>query len=233
MGSIEKKRIGVLVVAYNAASTLAKVLDRIPHEIRPDIEEVIVSDDHSDDSTYLVGLGYQQLSDLPITLIRQPANLGYGGNQKAGYELAIEHGLDIVVMLHGDGQYAPESLPDIVAPLIRGEADAVFGSRIMIKGAARKGGMPLYKFVGNRILSRFENAAAGHRALRVPLGVPGLRRQCPQADPLRAELRRLQLRHPDHHPAARRRACASPRCPSPPTTATRSVMWTAWAMPPM
>ena len=161
MGSIEKKRIGVLVVAYNAASTLAKVLDRIPHEIRPDIEEVIVSDDHSDDSTYLVGLGYQQLSDLPITLIRQPANLGYGGNQKAGYDLAIEHGLDIVVMLHGDGQYAPESLPDIVAPLIRGEADAVFGSRIMIKGAARKGGMPLYKFVGNRILSRFENAALG------------------------------------------------------------------------
>ncbi len=161
MGSIEKKRIGVLVVAYNAASTLAKVLDRIPHEIRPDIEEVIVSDDHSDDSTYLVGLGYQQMSDLPITLIRQPANLGYGGNQKAGYDLAIEHGLDIVVMLHGDGQYAPESLPDIVAPLIRGEADAVFGSRIMIKGAARKGGMPLYKFVGNRILSRFENAALG------------------------------------------------------------------------
>jgi glycosyltransferase involved in cell wall biosynthesis len=161
MGSIEKKRIGVLVVAYNAASTLAKVLDRIPKEIRPDIEEVIVSDDHSDDSTYLVGLGYQQISDLPITLIRQPANLGYGGNQKAGYDLAIEHGLDIVVMLHGDGQYAPESLPDIVAPLVRGEADAVFGSRIMIKGAARKGGMPLYKFVGNRILSRFENAALG------------------------------------------------------------------------
>jgi 2-polyprenyl-3-methyl-5-hydroxy-6-metoxy-1,4-benzoquinol methylase len=161
MGSIEKKRIGVLVVAYNAASTLAKVLDRIPDEIRPEIEEVIVSDDHSDDSTYLVGLGYQQISDLPITLIRQPANLGYGGNQKAGYDLAIEHGLDIVVMLHGDGQYAPESLPEIVAPLIAGEADAVFGSRIMIKGAARQGGMPLYKYVGNRILSRFENAALG------------------------------------------------------------------------
>ena len=87
----------MLVVAYNAATTLAKVLDRIPDEIRPDIEEVIVSDDHSDDSTYLVGLGYQQISDLPITLIRQPANLGYGGNQKAGYHLAIEHGLDIMV----------------------------------------------------------------------------------------------------------------------------------------
>ena len=156
-----KKRIGILVVAYNAATTLAKVLDRIPESVRPDIEEVIVSDDHSQDSTYLVGLGYQQISDLPITLIRQPENLGYGGNQKAGYKVAIEHGLDIVVMLHGDGQYAPESLPDILAPLVADEADAVFGSRIMIKGAARKGGMPLYKYVGNRILSRFENAALG------------------------------------------------------------------------
>jgi glycosyltransferase involved in cell wall biosynthesis len=157
----DKKRIGVLVVAYNAASTLATVLDRIPKEIRPDIEEVIVSDDHSQDSTYLVGLGYQQQSDLPITLIRQPTNLGYGGNQKAGYKLAIDHGLDIVVMLHGDGQYAPESLPSILAPLLKEEADAVFGSRTMIKGAARNGGMPLYKFVGNRILSRLENGALG------------------------------------------------------------------------
>jgi glycosyltransferase involved in cell wall biosynthesis len=164
MGSLANKankRIGILVVAYNAATTLHKVLDRIPQEVRADIEEVIVSDDHSQDSTYLVGLGYQQMSDLPITLIRQPVNLGYGGNQKAGYELAIEHGLDIVVMLHGDGQYAPESLPDILALLIADEADAVFGSRTMIKGAARKGGMPLYKYVGNRILSRFENAALG------------------------------------------------------------------------
>ena len=160
-GSVEKKKIGVLVVAYNAATTLAKVLDRIPTEVKPDIEEVIVSDDHSQDSTYLVGLGYQQQSDLPITLIRQSKNLGYGGNQKAGYKLAIEHGLDIVVMLHGDGQYAPESLPEMLAPLLAEEADAVFGSRTMIKGAARKGGMPLYKFVGNRILSRFENTALG------------------------------------------------------------------------
>lgn len=155
------KSIGILVVAYNAAGTLARVLDRIPAAIRPDIHEVIVSDDHSQDSTYLVGLGYQQQSDLPITLIRQPTNLGYGGNQKAGYRLAIEHGLDIIVMLHGDGQYAPEALPDMVAPLLTGEADAVFGSRMLVKGAARRGGMPLYKLVGNRILSRFENALLG------------------------------------------------------------------------
>ncbi len=158
---VGEKKIGILIVAYNAASTLAAVLDRIPPDFRPRISEVIVSDDHSQDSTYLVGLGYQQTSDLPITLIRQPRNLGYGGNQKAGYQVAIDHGLDIIVMLHGDGQYAPECLPDLVAPLLRDEAEAVFGSRIMIKGAARKGGMPMYKFVGNRILTKFENAALG------------------------------------------------------------------------
>ena len=193
----------MLVVAYNAATTLAKTLDRIPDEVRDDIEEVIVSDDHSQDSTYLVGLGYQQISDLPITLIRQPKNLGYGGNQKAGYNLAIEHGLDIVVMLHGDGQYAPESMPDLLAPLLEGEADAVFGSRIMIKGAARQGGMPLYKYVGNRILSTVRERRPRHRPHRVPLRLPGLLGRRPEADPVRAEHRRLQLRHPDHHPAAR------------------------------
>ncbi len=160
-GTVEKKKIGVLVVAYNAASTLAAVLNRIPAALKPVIDEVIVSDDHSQDGTYLVGLSYQQESDLPITVIRQHKNLGYGGNQKAGYKLAIEHGLDIVVMLHGDGQYAPESLPDVLAPLLADEAEAVMGSRIMIKGAARKGGMPLYKFVGNRILSRVQNAVLG------------------------------------------------------------------------
>jgi glycosyltransferase involved in cell wall biosynthesis len=169
-------KIGILVVAYNAATTLASVLDRIPADFRSRISEIFVSDDHSQDSTYLVGLGYQQTSDLPITMVRQPRNLGYGGNQKAGYQFAIERGLDIVVLLHGDGQYAPECLPEIVAPLERGDADAVFGSRIMIKGAARRGGMPLYKFVGNRILSKLENTAlgtdltefhSGYRAYRV------------------------------------------------------------------
>jgi len=155
-------RIGILVVAYNAATTLASVLDRIPKPFRSRITQVFVCDDASDDSTYLVGLGYKQMAtDLPLTIIRHKENLGYGGNQKAGYRLAIEHELDIVVLLHGDGQYAPEYLEDIVAPLERGECDAVLGSRMMIKGDARKGGMPLYKYVGNRILTRFENALLG------------------------------------------------------------------------
>jgi SAM-dependent methyltransferase len=96
-------------------------------------------------------------------VIRHTKNLGYGGNQKAGYNLAIERGLDIVVLLHGDGQYAPEMLPNMVQPLINGECEAVFGSRMMERGAARKGGMPLYKRVGNRILTRVENGMLGTR----------------------------------------------------------------------
>jgi 2-polyprenyl-3-methyl-5-hydroxy-6-metoxy-1,4-benzoquinol methylase len=155
-------RIGILVVAYNAASTLASVLDRIPKPFRSRITQVFVCDDASDDSTYLVGLGYKQVAtDLPLTIIRHRENLGYGGNQKAGYRLAIEHELDIIVLLHGDGQYAPECLEEIIAPLERGECDAVLGSRMMVSGDARKGGMPLYKYVGNRILTRFENALLG------------------------------------------------------------------------
>ena len=155
-------RIGILIVAYNAASTVAKVLDRIPKTFRPRITQIFVCDDASQDATYLVGLGYKQITDdLPLTIIRHPRNLGYGGNQKAGYRLAIEHDLDIIVLLHGDGQYAPECLEDIVSPLERGECDAVLGSRMLVKGAARKGGMPLYKYVGNRILTRFENRMLG------------------------------------------------------------------------
>ena len=155
-------KIGILVVAYNAATTLASVLDRIPEEFIPDITEVLVADDASQDSTYLVGLGYQQAGTrLPLRLIRHQVNLGYGGNQKAGYRSAIADDLDVVVMLHGDGQYAPELLPDMVRPLLNGEADAVFGSRMLDPGAARNGGMPLYKYVGNRILTKWENAMAG------------------------------------------------------------------------
>ena len=160
--SERQPRIGILVVAYNAAATLAHVLDRIPRDFAPRISEVLVFDDHSDDATYLVGLGYQQSNaHLPLRVFRNDRNLGYGGNQKAGYRWAIEHDLDIIVLLHGDGQYAPEMLPEMVAPLERGEADAVFGSRMLTKGAARRGGMPVYKYVGNKILTRVQNAIGG------------------------------------------------------------------------
>jgi glycosyltransferase involved in cell wall biosynthesis len=157
------KRIGIIVVAYNAASTLAKVLDRIPREFVPRIADILICDNASEDQTYLVGLGYKQVDgrSLPLNVIRNPRNLGYGGNQKVGYDWAIEQGLDIVVLLHADGQYAPEFLPEIVGPLERDEADAVFGSRMMAPGGARKGGMPMYKFIGNKVLTTFENRVVG------------------------------------------------------------------------
>jgi glycosyltransferase involved in cell wall biosynthesis/SAM-dependent methyltransferase len=157
-----RPRIGVLVVAYNAASTLSATLDRIPLDFRDRITEVIILDDASHDDTTVYGRTWAQREDTPRTLvIRHSKNLGYGGNQKAAYALAIERKLDIVVLLHGDGQYAPELLPEMVAPLERGECDAVFGSRMVVKGAAKRGGMPLYKRVGNRILTRVENRLLG------------------------------------------------------------------------
>lgn len=149
----------VHVVAYNAAATLARLLDRIPRELRPRLEQICVFDDASSDDTFLVGKGYQQVRDMPqLRVFRNNKNRGYGGNQKLGYHYAIEQGFDFVVLLHGDGQYAPEAMSNLLQPLLDGEADAVFGSRMMNPGSARKGGMPLYKYVGNKILTRFENA---------------------------------------------------------------------------
>src|SRR5581483_11903757 len=90
-------------------------------------------------------------------------NLMYGGNQRKGYEYAIEKGLHLVVLLHGDGQYAPEVMQELIAPLERGEAEMVMGSRMMERGAALRGNMPMYKYVGNRILTSTENALIGTR----------------------------------------------------------------------
>ena len=154
-------RIGILVVAYNAASTLRQTLDRIPPTFRERLDHVLVCDDASVDQTYEIGVEYKSGSPLPLTVIKHVENLRYGGNQKFGYRWAIEEGLDIVVLLHGDGQYAPEVMEDIVSPLLHGEADVVMGSRMMQRGSALKGGMPLYKYVGNRILTRFQNALTG------------------------------------------------------------------------
>jgi len=154
-------RVGVLVVAYNAASTLARTLSRLPASFASNLDHVLVCDDASTDETYAVGLAVQDSSPLPITVVRRERNLGYGGNQKAGYAWAIEHGLDIVVLLHADGQYAPEEIERLVDPVALGTADAVFGSRMMLKGQARAGGMPAYKYVGNRILTSFQNKLTG------------------------------------------------------------------------
>lgn len=155
-------RVGVLVVAYEASATLEAVLNRIPKDFRSSITSILVCDDASSDDTYQVGMRVKQARpDLPLHVIRRPVNLGYGGNQKAGYRWMIDNGLDAVVLLHGDGQYAPEFLPKMVAPIIAGDADVVFGSRMLEPGAALRGGMPRYKYFGNKILTFLQNHLAG------------------------------------------------------------------------
>ncbi len=157
-------KIGILVVAYEAEATLESVLNRIPQTFRASIHTILVCDDASTDDTYQVGMRMKESRpDLPLQILRRPVNLGYGGNQKAGYRWMIDNGLDVVVLLHGDGQYAPEFLPQMVAPILEGRADVVFGSRMLERGAALRGGMPKYKFVGNKILTFLQNRLAGVR----------------------------------------------------------------------
>ena len=158
--SIRKSRLLILVVAYYAEQTIANVLGRIPASLVEDYEvEVLVIDDGSADSTFerSVLVKNNATPRFPIKVLFNPVNQGYGGNQKIGYHFAQLNNFDFVALIHGDGQYAPECLPDLLAPLADGSYQACFGSRMMTRGGARSGGMPLYKFVGNKILSWFEN----------------------------------------------------------------------------
>jgi glycosyltransferase involved in cell wall biosynthesis len=154
-----KPRLLVFVIAYYADKTLKQVLERIPRSVFDDYDcEVLVVDDASTDRTFEIGREYREAHpEMRMTVLRNDYNQGYGGNQKVGYSFALAHGFDFVAMVHGDGQYAPEELPSLVAPLRDGEADAVFGSRMMSRFGALRGGMPLYKYVGNKILSTIQN----------------------------------------------------------------------------
>ena len=157
------KRIGILIVTYNAVATLSDVLKRITPNVWNNVEEIAVFDDASQDATYELAVGMKMLRSMPkLKVLKQRRNLGYGGNQKAGYRYFMDKGFDAVVLLHGDGQYAPEILSHLYHPIVAGRADAVFGSRMMrTYGGPLKGGMPLYKYFGNRILSSFENRSLG------------------------------------------------------------------------
>ena len=160
--NLSQKRILIFIVAYNAERTIGSVLSRIPQSLRNPGVEVLIIDDSSKDSTFATGLLHENREgDFRITILRNPENQGYGGNQKLGYRYAIDNGFDIVALVHGDGQYAPEKLPDLLGPLIRGEAEAVFGSRMMHKEDALKGGMPLYKWMGNMVLTTYQNCMLG------------------------------------------------------------------------
>jgi glycosyltransferase involved in cell wall biosynthesis len=163
-GSASSKVL-IFIVSFNAEATIVQVLSRIPDELFADRSldvEVLIIDDSSTDNTIRECRSFMRGDqEIPLTVLVNPKNLGYGGNQKLGYRFAIDRGFDIVCLVHGDGQYAPEELPRLLGPLVEGEADAVFGSRMMTPGAALAGGMPLYKFFGNRVLSWLENRIIG------------------------------------------------------------------------
>ncbi|HEX4354145.1 MAG TPA: bifunctional glycosyltransferase/class I SAM-dependent methyltransferase [Polyangiales bacterium] len=160
-----QKRFLVFVIAYHAETTLRAVLERIPRSIFSTLDtEVLVVDDASADRTFEIGMEYRDAHpEIRLTVLRNEFNQGYGGNQKVGYAFAIAKGFDYVAMVHGDGQYAPEELPKLLQPLLDDEADAVFGSRMLTRYGALRGGMPLYKFVGNKILTTLQNGLLGSK----------------------------------------------------------------------
>jgi glycosyltransferase involved in cell wall biosynthesis len=142
----------VVMPAYNAGRTLVETWGAIPANV---VDEVLLVDDGSHDDTLKVA------ASLPIRTISLPHNVGYGGNQKTCYLEALRLGAEVIVMLHPDGQYDPALLPDLVAPVIAGEADLVLGSRMLVPGGARAGGMPLYRYVSNKALTTIENRMLG------------------------------------------------------------------------
>ena len=157
---MKRKKIAIFIIAYRAVRTLISAIDRIPPEIKKKAEEIYVFDDCSDDNTYYAGLGYKYKHNIKkLNIYVNKKNLGYGGNQKQGYKYAINKGYDIVVMLHGDVQYAPEYIPQLIKPLLEDKADMVLGSRML--GHPIKQGMPPWKYFGNMVLTFLENFILG------------------------------------------------------------------------
>ena len=155
--------VAIIIVAYNAEHTIASVLDRIPVPVAKNVGAILVSDDASGDRTAEVARSWaNRHPDVPTSVVQQPANLGTAAtiSTATGGRRRV---VSPMVMIHGDGQYAPEIVLSMAQPLLAGHAKVVFGSRMLAKGSARKGGMPRYKWIGNRMLTRFQNAVSGLR----------------------------------------------------------------------
>ncbi|WP_299899462.1 glycosyltransferase family 2 protein [uncultured Aquimarina sp.] len=145
---LHSKKIVVILPAYNAEKTLQKTFEEIPFDI---VDEVILTDDFSSDQTV------QLANEIGIQhIIEHKTNIGYGGNQKSCYKRALAIGADIIVMLHPDYQYTPKLIPSMAYLVANDIYDVVLGSRILGKGAIQ-GGMPIYKYIANRILTLFQN----------------------------------------------------------------------------
>jgi glycosyltransferase involved in cell wall biosynthesis len=161
------KKIVVVLPAYNASQTLEKTYNEIPFDI---VDDVILVDDASPDNTIEVGkkIGIKHI-------IRHDKNKGYGGNQKTCYKMALELGADIIIMLHPDYQYTPHLIPAMSSIVANGLYPVVFGSRILGKGAL-KGGMPLYKYIFNRLLTLTQNLLMGQKLSEYHTGYRAFRR---------------------------------------------------------
>jgi glycosyltransferase involved in cell wall biosynthesis len=171
---INNRKICVVLPAYNAARTLEQTVREIPADI---VDDVILVDDASTDDTM------QLANKLAVFAVRHDRNRGYGGNQKTCYRLALERGADIVIMLHPDYQYTPKLLLPMASMLSSGFFDVVLGSRILGTGALA-GGMPLYKYIANRVLTLVQNLLIGHKLSEYHTGYRGFTRSVLTALPL-------------------------------------------------
>jgi glycosyltransferase involved in cell wall biosynthesis len=160
-------KVVVVMPAYNAGRTLRMTYEELPKD---SVNLVILVDDGSTDETLEVARG------LNLEIFVHDRNYGYGANQKTCYTEALKAGADIVVMVHPDYQYDPTLLPQIIEPVVKGEADLVLGSRLMGRSAVRQG-MPWWKYLGNRALSRLENLVFGLSLSEFHTGYRAFRRE--------------------------------------------------------
>jgi hypothetical protein len=168
------KKIIVVLPAFNAAKTLKQTVDEIPHTI---VDDIILTDDSSSDNTV------ELARSLGIHTLRHDSRRGYGGNQKTCYAAALARGADIVVMLHPDYQYSPRLVPAMAAMIASGHYDVVLGSRILGNGALH-GGMPIYKYIFNRILTLLQNILIGQKLSEYHTGYRGWSRDVLEKLPL-------------------------------------------------